>query len=450
MRESAYNLEIDNGGSVLLVNLLSRSVLELDQKSYDLFRNICDQNIVQPAANELEKFIDVLAGGRFICEDDFDEFAYLAERVRKARHDPTELAVVITPTMGCNFSCHYCFENRVDEGMSDDIEDNLISFIEERLRGKSALAVQWFGGEPLRALGKVEGISRRLIELADRHAVNYGAAMVTNGYLLSRDVASLLSNLGIHTVQVTLDGDKHFHDRTRRAESGSSYETIVGNITDAAAYLDIRLRIHVAPYSAHSIKTLLRDIARRGIGNCILEVYFASLFNYKPDGKAHQFEPDGKRFYTTADYAEVVAELYAEALQLGLPVADPLTADFSVCTAVRENAIVVGPSGNLFKCYFELDKADQSVGDVRSGIVSQDRLKKWHAHEIARDDECRSCKFLPVCFGGCTQKWRESAPKETICTHLRFNAPKIFPLFYSAENSTKFQGRTALVPEIES
>jgi uncharacterized protein len=250
--------------------------------------------------------------------------------------------------------------------------------------------------------------------------------------LLSGEVPSLLKGMGIHTAQITLDGDKNLHDRTRNAGGqGNSFETILSNVAQSAPFIDIKLRIHVAPFSVLSVKRLLSNLADRGIGRMVKEVYFAPLFNYKPQPQVGQFAPDSKRFFDAKSFADVEVELFAELKTLGLPMPDLLHAPFSVCTAVRENAIVVGPSGNLYKCYFELDKPERAVGDLREGLAPSGHLQQWLDHEIARDDECRSCKFLPVCFGGCSHKWQEGAPKSVICTRLRYNADQLLPLVFS-------------------
>ncbi|WP_407114274.1 SPASM domain-containing protein [Bradyrhizobium sp. LMG 9283] len=236
----------------------------------------------------------------------------------------------------------------------------------------------------------------------------------------------------MHTAQITLDGDKQLHDRTRSAGKGlSSFEAILSNSELAAACIEIKLRIRVAPFSVDRVKRLLTDVAERGIGNLVKELYFAPLFDYNPDPLATQFKSDTKRFFDSRSFAAVELELFGELKRLRFPMPDLLRAPFSVCTAVQENAVVIGPSGNLYICYFELDDSARSGGDVRSGISASDHLAGWLNHEIARDDECRSCKFFPICFGGCTHKWQKGADKGNICTRLKLNADGLLPLMYT-------------------
>ena len=431
MRASRYNLEIGIDGGVLLVNLLSRTVLELDSDSFETFKSLHNTDPERLADPDTALFAQALRSGLFLIDDGFDELSHLREKVRHDRYDDEELGVVIAPTMGCNFSCHYCFEDRPDALMTREVEDELLEFVARRIRGKKALAVQWFGGEPLKALDCVERVSKSLIALAGHHGAAYSAAIVTNGHFLNREVASLLKSVKVKSAQVTLDGDKRLHDRTRRTGGGeSSFERLVENIIDAAPFIDVNLRIHVAPFSLPAVKRLLADLAGRGVGDAVKTIYFAPLFSYKPSSPSAQFVPGGKRFFDAESFAAVEVELFKDLQRLRLPMPDLLEASFSVCTAVRENAIVVGPSGRFYKCYFELDQPSKSVGTAGRGISPSAHLDNWLDHEIARDDECRNCTFLPVCFGGCTHKWQEDAPKRAICTRLKYNAAELLELKY--------------------
>lgn len=73
------------------------------------------------------------------------------------------------------------------------------------------------------------------------------------------------------------------------------------------------------------------------------------------------------------------------------------------CTATRRNAFVIGPTGEVYKCWHDVGNPDMEVGS----IVSE---QGWNLALISRymvgtdvfaDETCRTCFFLPVCSGGC-------------------------------------------------
>ena len=431
MRASHYTLEIPIDTGTVLVNWLSRSVLELDADGLATFRSFLGSRVRRPRQGDRRAFFEVLRAGLFLIDEDFDELQFLRERVAQDRGDSDELALVIAPTMGCNFGCHYCFQDRAGSAMTPQDEQRLFDYVAERLEGRKRLAVQWFGGEPLQQLDLIERLSRSLIALADQHGIAYGAAIVTNGFFLTVETARRLSMCRVSSAQITLEGPKSLHDRTRIADKGtSSYETILANVCAAGQILEFNVRIHVAPYSVDDIKTLLKDLAARDIARSVKSIYFAPLFDYKPRDERVQFRADDKRFYDAQSFARVEVALVAELARLGLPVPDVLQGAFNVCTAVRENAVVVGPSGRFYKCYFELDKPHRAFGSLQSGITDAAREADWLDHDIARDEECSGCPVLPICFGGCTHKWQEGAPKEVICTRLRYNAPDLLSIAF--------------------
>jgi uncharacterized protein len=433
VRASRYTLEIPVEPNTVLVNLLSRAVLELDADSLATYREFLVPDAKLPRRGARRELHEALRAGLFLIDDAFDELAFLRARVQRDRHDPEELGLVIAPTMGCNFACHYCFEDRTGPAMSADAERQLLDHVAAKLKGKRRLAVQWFGGEPLKELDQLERLSQGLIKLADARRIDYAAAIVTNGFLLTEEVARRLKACGVGSAQLTLEGVKALHDRTRIAEKGiSSYETILANARAAAPFLDINLRVHVAPFNLGGVKSLLADLVARDIASSIKSIYFAPLFDYKPRQGRVQFHSDDKRFYDAESFASVEVELFQELKRLRLPMPDVLQGSFSVCTAVREHALVVGPSGRFYKCYFELDKPERAFGALGAGITDPGREADWLDHEIARDEECRSCSVLPLCFGGCTHKWQEGAPKEVICTRLRYNARELLSIAFGS------------------
>jgi uncharacterized protein len=129
MRASKYNLEMKVDGGVLLVNLLTRAVMDLDDDSFGLFKYLSADSTNYGDDPELSRFLQVLKAGFFLIDDDFDEMNYLQEKVLRERYDSDVLAVVIAPTMGCNFSCHYCFEDRPDKIMDSEAEELLVDYV---------------------------------------------------------------------------------------------------------------------------------------------------------------------------------------------------------------------------------------------------------------------------------------------------------------------------------
>ena len=59
---------------------------------------------------------------------DYDEHAYLRNRVRLECGNTNALSLTICPTLQCNFACPYCYETARSGKMSPQVQDELVSF----------------------------------------------------------------------------------------------------------------------------------------------------------------------------------------------------------------------------------------------------------------------------------------------------------------------------------
>jgi len=80
------------------------------------------------------------------------------------------------------------------------------------------------------------------------------------------------------------------------------------------------------------------------------------------------------------------------------------------CAATMKNSYVIGPEGEIYKCWMDAGKKDSVVGSIWGD-------EPWNARIIAKymvtadnfnEPECRECFFLPVCGGGCPKIRLES------------------------------------------
>ena len=95
-----------------------------------------------------------------------------------------------------------------------------------------------------------------------------------------------------------------------------------------------------------------------------------------------------------------------------------------VCGAGKQLAFVVGPDGLLFKCWAEASMgASWSTGSLLQGELTQeqqDNLQRYLDWNPLADEQCRDCRLLPICMGGCPhQRIRHGV--DTDCSTWRYN-----------------------------
>src|SRR5262249_30890487 len=153
----------------------------------------------------------LLAGG-FIVDARLDELEALRERNRGSK-DGGPLVLTISPTFACNLDCGYCFVGKKQGTMSPEIEQQIIDFVRKNLERQDlpAVEVDWFGGEPLIAHRNINRLSRALIALCSERGVPYSAQVITNGTLMTPELADELAACGVDRVQITIDGFEQTH-----------------------------------------------------------------------------------------------------------------------------------------------------------------------------------------------------------------------------------------------
>lgn len=84
-------------------------------------------------------------------------------------------------------------------------------------------------------------------ELSKKKNLSVYSSVITNGYLLNKEISDELVELGITFVQVTIDGDKHTHDERRMLHNGNgTYDRIIQNLLEANDKLNIAVRVNIS------------------------------------------------------------------------------------------------------------------------------------------------------------------------------------------------------------
>ncbi len=132
----------------------------------------------------------------------------------------------------CNLKCDYCFNNSKD-GKSMDL-DTIKTFLDTCFKSfpyKDKYFVDVSGkGEPLLFLDKILKIKEYCINISNRIGKEVLVSFVSNGTLLSTEIASVLQKNGI-LFGVSLDGNEYVHNLHRKTNKGEdTYQTIINNV----------------------------------------------------------------------------------------------------------------------------------------------------------------------------------------------------------------------------
>jgi uncharacterized protein len=330
----------------------------------------------------------------------------------------SSISFTIAPTIACNFDCSYCYQDHSNKKvMSENVQNQLRDFLTQLAQaGLKRLSVTWFGGEPLIAHKVISRLSPLLHEDCDRYGVSFqGASIITNGTLLTRERAIELRRLGIKKVQISFDSliYKIPAKRGIRMEDGSP-SPILLNCLINRDILDFSIRINVGRELDPDLPELLEQLERYGLSE---SVYVSRIHNEKSGiGWAA----------TPTDHTISVIKFVSrknELVTIDEPSINERLASLNkrnhFCGATRLTSFAFDAFGNAYRCW-------HSVGNPKEAVFSLDEMTKrykddsWSKYTPLNYSECRSCKVLPLCMGGCSHGRVAGLNDKPPCEPIKF------------------------------
>ena len=348
--------------------------------------------------------LDELYAKGFLVSEGLDEIALLRRHYLAARHDQAEtLGVNILPTLFCNLNCLYCFEGKLQSAhkpkmMSKETEAAVVRYLQEEMAGKKHLAVSWFGGEPLLAMGTIRRISAPLLAACQEGEIHYSSVITTNGVFLTPKVADQLLECRIPMVQITVDVPR---EMKRDKKGRDTQDLVLDNLAATAQKLRIHVRINLSRDDEQEWEDLFAGLVRRDLHKTLKSVNIANVFDPE-QGRAGCM---GSSVSNQA-YIEVLKRQRQRAREVGLPMHTYLSwKTTSGCIATRESSAAIAPDGLLYKCNEDVGWAERAYGSVfLKTKVNMNNLLPWVTYDWFQHQECQNCPVLPQCGGGCPHR----------------------------------------------
>ncbi len=414
MRESSYNIWVEHRSRKYVYNGLSGSLLMLSAKDYKALQDYLhrDGSTCSP------KLLEQLVHGRMVIADDVDELELLRRRYSATQSDAKTLGLTLVPSLGCNFDCPYCFEDKFPSVMDEKTQAAILRVVDDQLPKIEKLSISWFGGEPLVGKRALLRLSNAFIERCDRANVQYSASIITNGYLLNEETCRQLRDVRVSFAQVTIDGPPEVHDRMRPLVSGAgTFWQIIENLHHAIRYLSVGVRINIDAENVHDVEALLQILNAEGFGGK-LSVNLGQIVTVKdgPPAPSASYRPS---CLTNLEYARTELAFARMAERYGFGGAFLPKPSGAPCTAVRLNELVIGSKGELHKCWESVGNPKEVVGHIADYDACDSRTSKWLKYDPFSNAECRACIALPVCMGGCAHHAMDAIQYENRCGTFR-------------------------------
>ena len=392
MKASLYNWIVEADGHTVIFNGATGCMAEIEERLVD---SICSIVAASPGSavdtSCLEPTIcKNLVDGGFLLADEIDEKEFLRQVLLVPRYSMDISYICVVATTRCNFACPYCIQKtEPGEDLRSEVEEKILEMI-ENTRARH-LSLTFYGGEPLLLSEACCRVSSSARGICERREIAFHSLLVTNGYLLDKGTARSLKEAGIERAQVTIDGNREFHDLRRVLKNGQrTFERIVRNVIEASEYLPIDIRMNLDS-KLHRTPQAIEDVeqAFQSSKNVHLHV---SPTRWKDD-------PDStteNMISTCRCFAE--RHLYRTRLEAGIP----------GCCAVSLGSRVVLPNGDYVLCWDEVGSPHPDYGSILNSPAPSTSLKSmWMRWDPYIKEPCGSCRYLPTCKGSCPRDWLE-------------------------------------------
>jgi len=331
--------------------------------------------------------------------DKYNFYNSMEVKYNMLNFDTEDMTLFIMPTTNCNFACPYCFEGNKDIiKMTEAVQEQIVSFINSHLELKT-ISLIWYGGEPLISFMSIKQIYDKIIKETN---VNIRKnSIITNGYLINKEILSFFSKIKLNNIQITLDGCAKNHNKTRfLKESGQgTFKKIVNNIVKTSKCLqqctiDVRVNIDKNNYQDFVfLYKLLHQLCNNNVN-----VYPGII---EVDNKY------GTVLSCSCYNSKELYPLYHYYREHGCIVNYFPLAHKHGCFINNINSYIIGPRGELYKCPEDANRKERIIGSIfDSKIVN---LSLWGRYVIEssqfKRNECKNCLCFPICSGGCGKKY---------------------------------------------
>lgn len=375
----------------LLFNTMSLAFIRINEQDIDMW------NKLREAPDSYTNFqnYDFLIKARILVDNQEDDLnVYLAD-VLKNRYNSSDMALTILPTRGCNFGCIYCYEqDRPNVLMNEQTEKAIVKIVCSNSNLKR-LSVVWYGGEPLLNFDSMV----RLTKMFKQLNIEYSAKIVSNGYLLTKEKADLMKDLAIRNIQITFDGSEEIHNQRRFLLGGQpTYRKIMDNLKYLLSInkeITIDIRTNIDRRNKDDYNKFYQDFKSEindkrvtmypgFVSDLLSSECVSPEFNISEGGYKAQFILD-------------IFDKYGIEIKSFLPKYRRHS-----CVASKYFAFVVGPEGELYKCWRMVGNQKETIGNVNDGSLDMVKFSKYLiGADYTLDSKCLQCEFITLCGGGC-------------------------------------------------
>jgi uncharacterized protein len=346
-----------------------------------------------------------------------------------ALRKPLNTVVVKTVGSRCNLNCDYCFYlnkelNYADEKLMSD--DTLEVFIRQMMeQSGNSFGIVWQGGEPSMAGA---GFFRKAISFMQQYGEGKNKTisnlLQTNGYFLNNELLDVMSEYSFLT-GLSLDGPQEIHDTYRKTSNGKGSWNEVMKSWEKLNSKNIACNILccVTKESAIHAEKIYQFFKQHQM----LWLQFIPVSESKSDGNFADFSVSPEKW--GAFMCSIFDLWYSDFITNNQPPSirfienafhTHLGLNPPECTYQKTcgDYLVLEHNGDVFSCDY-LVNANTRLGNIHSNNLKEmlngiQQLAFGEA-KLKLHSDCKNCKFLFHCNGGCPKYRNLKTQKYNFC-----------------------------------
>lgn len=317
-------------------------------------------------------------------------------------------------TLRCNENCLHC-GSRCGEVKSEEITVEDYRKLLTKVKADFGLKRKMIcvtGGEPLLRKDFFE-----IMQIVKDLGFSWG--MTSNATLITKEVAHKLSEVGMRTISVSIDGLEKTHDAFRRSPGGYKKAMQgIQNLIDENAFKAIQVTTVVTHENINELDALYEIFNEMDIDSW-------RVVGIEPMGRAKDYPnllltpEDQKRLFEFIRNKRIAGEPveYGCSHYLGLEYEREVRDWYFICTAGLYTASITA-SGDILAC-LDIERRPEFIqGNIHTDDFTEvwnNKFKCFRRNLCEDNEKCRSCKEKDFCHGGAYHSWDFDENKQAIC-----------------------------------
>ncbi|MEZ4709607.1 MAG: radical SAM protein [Caldilineaceae bacterium] len=317
------------------------------------------------------------------------------------RRDPRVLNTWIHVTNECNLRCDYCYINKTNDDMPEDVGRAAVDAIlrSAMQHNFEQVKLKFAGGEATLNLKRVFDIHSYAMQRAQETGLKVDTVVLSNGVSIGERAIEAFIERGID-VSVSLDGVGEAHDAQRQFKNGRGSFPWVDRTLERLIERGIKpfISITLSNRNADGLADVIQYVVDRDLP------FNINFFRENECATAHadlQLQEDKIIDAMQQAFAILEDNLPARSLLGSLVDRAQFDAPHDKTCSVGDSYLVIDHQGNVAKCQMEIERPITSVyaadplGDLRADRLGIQNLS------VDEKEGCRDCEWKYWCAGGC-------------------------------------------------